>query len=1240
MSSANFGLLANLTLDGPVDAQPLYVPGIVVGGTTHNVLYVVTENDTLYAFDADTGGTPLWTPFSALESGETASDSDSGCGQVGSKVGITSTPAIDLTQGPNGIIYFVAMTKDAMGNYHDRLHAVDLVAGTEQSGWPIEISATYNSTGPNSSAGKVTFDPKEYKERAALLISNGVIYTSWASNCDHPPYNGWIIGYNESSQTQTVLNLTPNGGDGAIWMSGAGPAADAGGNLYFLMANGTFDTTLNSNGFPSDGDYGNAFMNLSTTSGLAVADYFTMDNTVSESNGDEDLGSGGAMLLPTLNDALGNPHELAVGAGKDGNAYVVDRNNMGKFNMSSNAVYQEFALGGGVYSSPAWFNNSLYYGAVGQQIQAFPYSGGSFGPASFRTSVSGGFGFPAATPSISANGSASGIVWAVKTGSPAVLYAFDASNLNELYDSTQAANSRDSFGAGITFPTPTVFDGKVYVGTTTGVAIFGLLHCSYTLTFSVTSSTTGNIAVSTGAGCSWSVSNDSDFITITSGFSGTGPGTVDFELTAYEGASRTGIVFIAGQALAIRQGGTNSLAAPSNPSPANGSEGALVNPTLSWTAASGATSYDVYFGTTPNPPLVTNTASASYAPGILSPGITYYWMVVAKNSGGTSNSPVWSFITGRAIPTAVSVTPSSGSVASQTFALQYSDTAGTASLQTVWAYFNSTLASAATNTCLLYYNQTANVVNLLNDNGSTWQTATPGTATTLQNSQCSLNVAGTSVALNGNTLTLNLAMTFKPAYAGAKNIYLYAADLSGANSGWQQLGTWTVPGGASGPAAVSVTPSSGSVASQTFALQYSDTAGAASLQTVWAYFNGTLASPATNTCLLYYNLTANVVNLLNDNGSTWQTATPGTATTLQNSQCSLNVAGTSVALNGNTLTLNLAMTFKPAYAGAKNIYLYAADPSGSNSGWQPLGTWTVPGGASGPTAVSVTPSSGSVASQTFALQYSDTAGAANLQTVWAYFNGTLASPATNTCLLYYNLTANVVNLLNDNGSTWQTATPGTAATLQNSQCSLNVAGTSVALNGNTLTLNLAMTFKPAYAGAKNIYLYAADLSGSNSGWQSLGTWTVLTGSSGPATVSVAPSSGSVASQTFALQYSDTAGAASLQTVWAYFNGTLANPATSTCLLYYNLTANVVNLLNDNGSTWQTAIPGTATTLQNSQCSLNVAETSVALNGNTLTLNLAMTFKPAYAGAENIYLYAADVSGSNSGWQQLGTWTVP
>jgi hypothetical protein len=591
------------------------------------------------------------------------------------------------------------------------------------------------------------------------------------------------------------------------------------------------------------------------------------------------------------------------------------------------------------------------------------------------------------------------------------------------------------------------------------------------------------------------------------------------------------------------------------------------------------------------------------------------------------------------VPTADSVSPNSGSGTSRTFALQYSDPGGAASLQLVYVYFNATLASSASNSCFLYYSVGSNQINLLNDAGTTWMAAIPGTATTLQNSQCSVNTVASSVALNGNTLTLNLAITFKPAFAGAKNIYLYGADVSGSNSGWQQRGTWTVPSGIVTVTANSVTPSSGSVATQTFALQYSDSAGAASLQTVYVYFNATLASPS-NSCFLYYNIAANQINLLNDAGVAWMTATPGAGTTLQNSQCWLNVAATSVAQNGNTLTLNLAMTFKTAFAGAKYIYMYGADVSGPNSGWQQLGTWTVPSGIVAVTANSVTPSSGSLASQAFALQYSDTSGAASVQLVYAYFNTTLASSASNSCFLSYNIAANQISLLNDAGAAWMTATPGAGTTLQNSQCSLNVAATTVALNGITLTLNLAMTFKPAFAGAKNIYMYGADVSGPNSGWQQLGTWTVPSGVVTVTANSVTPYSGYVASQVFALQYSDTSGAASVQLVYAYFHATLASSANNSCFLYYNVAANQINLLNDAGAAWMTATPGSATTLQNSQCALNVTATTVALNGITLALNLAMTFKPVFAGAKNIYMYAADISGPNSGWQQLGTWTVP
>ncbi len=529
--------------------------------------------------------------------------------------------------------------------------------------------------------------------------------------------------------------------------------------------------------------------------------------------------------------------------------------------------------------------------------------------------------------------------------------------------------------------------------------------CSYSLSANSSnfnsSAGSGSFNVVDSSGCSWSVTNNSTFITITAGGSGTANGTVNYSIPANIGAARSGTLTVGGQMFTVNQA----------------------------------------------------------APGV---------------------------------PATVSVTPSSGSGLSQTFTLQYSDTSGAANLQYAWVYFTASLANPDSQSCLVYYNVAPNRVNLMNDAGTAFTSATPGASGTLTNSQCSLNVTATTVTKSGNTLTLKLAMTFAAAYAGAKNIYMYASDASGASVGWQQEGAWTVLAAAGTPAAVSASPSSGSGLSQTFTLQYSDTAGAANLQYAWVYFTASLANPDSQSCLLYYNVAPNQISLMNDAGTAWLTATPGTAsTTLSNSQCSLNVTAMTVTPNGNALTLKLPMTFEAGYAGAKNTYMYASDLSGASSGWQQEGSWTILAVAGIPANVSVAPSSGSGLSQTYKLQYSDTAGAANLQYAWVYFTASLANPDSQSCLLYYNVAPNQINLLNDAGTAWLSATPGTpSTTLSNSQCSLNVAAMTVTPNGNTLTLKLPMTFKAAYAGAKNTYMYASDLSGANSGWQQEGTWTV------------------------------------------------------------------------------------------------------------------------------------------------------
>jgi hypothetical protein len=471
---STFGRLFTLSVDGKVDAEPLYLSAVTVSSGTHNVLIVATEHDSIYAFDADSG--VLYWHITTLKSGEITSDARS-CNQVVPEIGITATPAISRPTGSNGVIYAVAMSKDSVGEYHQRLHALDAATGNELYSGPVDISAKYPGAGDNSSGGYVIFDPSQYKERSGLLLSNGTLYLTWASHCDIRPYTGWIMAYSASKLTQTsVLNLTPNGNEGAVWGSGAGLTLDSSGNMFLLDANGLFDTTLNSSGLPASSDYGNAFLRLSTKGGLSIVDYFEMYNQQSENDGDVDLGSGGALLLPNIVDSTGTTWQLAAGAGKDGNLYLVNRNSMGRYSSSGNNIYQELAgaLPGGVWGSPAYFAGRLFYGPVGSPILAFQFKNAKLLTTPVAKTANS-FAYPGTSPSISANNGSNAIVWAAEGTNPAVLHAYSPGNLTELYNTNQAAGGRDNFGEGNKFITPTIANGKVYVGTTNGVGVFGLL---------------------------------------------------------------------------------------------------------------------------------------------------------------------------------------------------------------------------------------------------------------------------------------------------------------------------------------------------------------------------------------------------------------------------------------------------------------------------------------------------------------------------------------------------------------------------------------------------------------------------------------------------------------------------------------------------------------------------------------------------------------------------------------------
>ena len=496
VNSATFAKLFSCPLDGFVFAQPLYVANLAIGAAKHNVVFVATENDSLYAFDADDPSCkPVWPTASVtmLQAGEApASANDVNDGSMGPMIGITGTPVIDPS---TNTLYVVALSETAT-SFIQRLHAIDITTGKEKLGGPIVISASVPGSGSASTGSppKISFDPHANNQRPSLLLSNGVVYIAWASHDDSPPYHGWVIAYNASTLAQiAAFSSTPDGSasgglEGGIWMSGAAPAADSAGNVYLSVGNGTFDDTTDAVPpvAPND-DFGDSVLKLSlSNNSLKLSDFFAPDDQMFLDNGDIDLGSTGVVLLPDLS---GNsPTHLMFCGGKDGNIYLFDRDNLGKFLNSSNNIIQYFPLSGdtsqGFRSTPAFFKNTLYAAGFGDPLMAL-----SFNPASrlfsttpsaqHSTEIYGGFG---TSPMVSAQGTADGIIWTIDYGpdlgtptTPAILRAYDATNLTKkLYDSSQQSN-RDSTGLAVKFTVPTVANGKVYVGTQSELDVFGLL---------------------------------------------------------------------------------------------------------------------------------------------------------------------------------------------------------------------------------------------------------------------------------------------------------------------------------------------------------------------------------------------------------------------------------------------------------------------------------------------------------------------------------------------------------------------------------------------------------------------------------------------------------------------------------------------------------------------------------------------------------------------------------------------
>jgi outer membrane protein assembly factor BamB len=477
VNAQQFGKLGAFKVDGAVYAQPLFAPGIEMPGKgRHDVLFIATEHDSVYAFDADRpNDPPLWqVSFLDAKRGITPlSASDVQCPFIQPEVGITPTPVIDMN---TGTLYVLARTmvghSIARNEYFQHLHALAITTGVEKFGGPKLISATVPGKGAGAENGQVSFNALRENPRASLLLANNAVYLTWASSCDVDPYHGWVMAYDPQSLAQkAVLNVTPDGAEGGIWMSDTGPGADASGNIYIPIGNGTFDA------FSSQGrDFGDSILKLTVEgSSFVIRDYFTPHDQQKLSDADDDLGSSGPLLLPDLPGPY--PH-LLLQPSKGGVIYLIDRDRMGKFQSNRDAVVQKISMEGGGYGAMAYWNNHVFFACSDDHLRDYSIENGQL-KLNAATSVK--FANPGATASVSADGTKNAIVWAVVTKTwngadqPAVLYAFDANKIDQpLYSSEQNAN-RDRAAPATRFVIPMVINGRVYFSARGEVEVYGLL---------------------------------------------------------------------------------------------------------------------------------------------------------------------------------------------------------------------------------------------------------------------------------------------------------------------------------------------------------------------------------------------------------------------------------------------------------------------------------------------------------------------------------------------------------------------------------------------------------------------------------------------------------------------------------------------------------------------------------------------------------------------------------------------
>jgi outer membrane protein assembly factor BamB len=477
VNAQQFGRLGAFKVDGAVYSQPLFVPAVEIPGKgTHDVLFVATEHDSVYAFDAGRpNDAPLWhvSFLDRTRNVTTVSARDVQCPFIQPEVGITSTPVIDLK---TGTLYVLArtMVDQTFGNseYFQHLHALAITTGVEKFGGPKLISASVPGKGVGAANGKVRFDPLLENPRASLLLVNNAVYLTWASSCDLAPYHGWVMAYDpQTLEQKAVLNVTPDGSEGGIWASDTGPGADLDGNVFLPTANGTFDAASGGR------DYGDSVLKLAPNgSSLAILDYFTPYDQARLSDADADLGSSGPLLLP---DQPAPYRHLLLQPTKGSMIYVINRDRMGKFHPDGDAIAQRIRMAGGGYGAMAYWHQHVFFACSDDFLHDYNIKNGQLILNKYSSTR---FENPGATPSVSADGAKDAIVWAIATKTwngpdrPAVLYAFDATNINQPIYTSEQNSKRDRAAMATRFVIPVVVNGRVYFGARGEVEVYGLLN--------------------------------------------------------------------------------------------------------------------------------------------------------------------------------------------------------------------------------------------------------------------------------------------------------------------------------------------------------------------------------------------------------------------------------------------------------------------------------------------------------------------------------------------------------------------------------------------------------------------------------------------------------------------------------------------------------------------------------------------------------------------------------------------